>query len=135
MCRFVAIVVVLGSVNDVGTDQSQYDDAGPYTNVARYYIAAAWNETAVYNGQVNSTIVVGDNMDFTVRPPGSQDKTTYSNVPLRSNQDYCIFIRYDILNEDPGSTMVRRGKLVGKWKPCVTITYESIHQLKNLYEK
>lgn len=95
--RFVAVVVVLGSVVQ---DQKAYNDAGIYTDTASYYIAAAWDETA--SSQIMNSFVVGNGNIYVARTPGSPDKITYTNVALKSNQEYSIFVRYDIENEDLG---------------------------------
>ena len=97
--RFVAVVVVLGSSTVV---KEAYKDAEFYTESASYYIAAAWDETAIYSGQVMSPFVVGNGNIYVAQTPGKPDKTSYVNIALKSNQDYSIFVRYDIENEDYG---------------------------------
>ena len=97
--RFVAVVVVLGSSTLV---KEAYNDAEFYTETASYYIAATWDETAIYSGQVMNPFVVGNGNIYVTQTPGKSDKISYVNIALISNQDYSIFVRYDIENEDYG---------------------------------
>jgi len=103
---FVAVVVVQSKAENIAANLNQYDDAGTFNEEAMYYITAAWDESAVYSGRVSSTIDVGNDIGYTTKLPGMLDSITYTNQPLRSNQDYCIFVRYDILNENPGESVV-----------------------------
>ena len=109
--RFVAIVVIRAMATEISTE-SAYDDAATYTSDSLYYIAAAWDNVTVINSdQFNTSITVGDRSEYTVRPPGSQDKVTYRNWPLRSNTWYCSFVRYEINNTSPKPNEVRKGLL------------------------
>ena len=111
-------MVVRSNAKNFAMDPSQYDDARPFTDEAVYYITAAWDEAAVYSGRVTSTIDVGDGTIYKAKFPGMLDPINYVNQPLRSNHDYCIFVRYDILNEDPGQSLVCRADVDVNFNTC-----------------
>ena len=69
-------------------NQAVYDNAGPYTNDAFYYITAAWSRENI--SRVPESYTVGD---------GSRtlaNMMVYTNTNLKSNTRYGIFIRIDI---------------------------------------
>ena len=89
-------------------DKSQYNDAGAFVNNAnpplQYYITAAWDSDSL--NRIPNLFTVGEGDSFTATPPGERDVVDYENVPLRSNTEYSIFVRYDIENEDLGGSLV-----------------------------
>ena len=81
---FYAVVVVRSE--STAANQAVYDNAGPYTNDAFYYIAAAWARENI--SRVPESYTVGD---------GSRtNMMVYTNAKLKSNTRYGIFIRIDI---------------------------------------
>ena len=83
---FYAVVVVRSK--STAANQAVYDNAGPYTNDAFYYIAAAWARENI--SRVPESYTVGD---------GSRtlaNMMVYTNAKLKSNSRYGIFIRIDI---------------------------------------
>ena len=81
---FYAVVVVHSE--STAANQAVYDNAGPYTNYASYYITAAWARENI--SRVPESYTVGD---------GSRtNMMVYTNAKLKSNTRYEIFIRIDI---------------------------------------
>ena len=84
--RFYAVVVVRGE--SPAANQAVYDDAGPYTNDASYYITAGWAGENV--SRVPESYTVGDGSSTLA------NMMVYTNAKLKSNTRYGIFIRIDI---------------------------------------
>ena len=78
-------------VNDE-TDHAVFDDAGPYDaqdDDQTYYITAAWGSAS----EVPSSLVVGDESTTVV------NGETYLNARLRSNTEYAIFYRVEVMSD------------------------------------
>jgi hypothetical protein len=90
-------VVVVGRAEE---DMNIYNNAQAYFSGAPYYITAAWDEEDVYAGRVPAGIVVGDEIVHIVDTSGGP--VIYTNVGLRSNTQYTIFTRYDLMSDDSG---------------------------------
>jgi hypothetical protein len=89
-------VVVVGRAEE---DMNLYNNAQAYFSGAPYYITAAWDEEDVYAGRVPARIVVGDGVVYNMVDT-SRGPITYTNVELRSNTQYTIFTRYDLMSDD-----------------------------------
>ena len=92
--RFYAVVVVCGETP--AANRAVYNDATPYTNGARYYIAAAWAEENI--SRVPESYTVGDG-SITVA-----NTVVYRNAELNTNTRYGIFVRIDI-ESDAGNVV------------------------------
>ena len=83
---FYAVVVVRGETPSA--NQAVYNDAGPYTPDASYYIAAAWAGENI--SSVPDSYTVGDGSTTVA------NTMVYRNAELSSSTRYGIFVRIDI---------------------------------------
>ena len=106
-CRFVAVIVVpLPDDTVQPSDQEVYTENRPFspTLPTQYYVTAAWDADNL--SSIPEVFTVGTGMRYTALPPDRSGKVTYTNVRLRSNTNYAIFVRYDIENDNIGATEV-----------------------------
>ena len=80
----------------LAANQAVYNDAGPYTNGATHYIAAAWARENI--STVPESYTVGDGSTTVA------NTVVYGNAELNSNTRYGIFIRIDI-ESDAGNVV------------------------------
>ena len=91
---FYAVVVVRSETP--AANQAVYNDAGPYTNGANYYIAAAWARENI--SRLPESYTAGDGSTTVA------NTVVYRNAKLRSDTTYAIFIRIDI-ESDTGNVV------------------------------
>ena len=77
-----------------------YNDAGPYTRDAPYYIAAAWARENISMVPVSYTL--GD------RSTTVANTMMYTNAELNPDTDYSIFVRINIASDAGGEVMYLR---------------------------
>ena len=79
-------------------NQAVYNDAGPYTQDAPYYIAAAWAGENI--SRVPDSYTVG-NGSTTVA-----NTVVYRNAELNPATDYSLFVRIDIESDTGGEVIL-----------------------------
>ena len=82
------------------TNQAAYNDAGPYTRDASYYIAAAWARGNI--SRVPNSFTLGD------RSTTVANTVVYTNAELNPDTDYSIFVRFDIESDAGGQVLYLR---------------------------
>ena len=75
-----------------------YNDAGPYTRDASYYIAAAWARGNI--SRVPNSYTLGDGSTTVA------DTVVYTNTELNPDTDYSIFVRIDIESDTGGEVIL-----------------------------
>ena len=95
---FYAVVVVRSETP--AANQAVYNDAGPYTRDASYYIAAAWAGGNISRVPVSYTL---GNGSTTVA-----NTMVYTNAELNPDTDYSIFVRIDIESDAGGQVLYLR---------------------------
>ena len=94
------VVPLLPDENSPGNHSEYLENIVYSENLAEdeYYVTAAWDSDTI--SSVPEEFVVGDETTYMAQPPGQANKVNYTNVPLRPNTNYAIFVRYDIKNEN-----------------------------------
>ena len=95
---FYAVVVVRSETPSV--NQVVYNDAGPYTRDATYYIAAAWARENI--SRVPESFTLGDRFTTVA------NTVVYTNAELNPDTDYSIFVRIDIESDAGPQVMYLR---------------------------
>ena len=95
---FYAVVVVRSETPSV--NQAVYNDAGPYTHDATYYIAAAWARENI--SRVPMSYTLGD------RSTTVAHTVVYTNTELNPDTGYSIFVRIDIESDAGPQVMYLR---------------------------
>ena len=100
--RFVAVVVVplLTDEDDLEQPSEYLENNAYFEDIPEneHYVTAAWDLDTI--NFVPEQLVVGDETIYTAEPPNQGNKVNYTNVPLRPNTNYAIFVRYDIDNDE-----------------------------------
>ena len=86
---FYGVVVVRSETP--AANQAVYNDAGPYTNGANYYISAAWARENI--SRIPNSYTVGDDSTTVA------NTVVYTNAKLTSDTTYAIFIRIEIQSD------------------------------------
>ena len=94
---FYAVVVVRGETPS--PNQAMYNDAGPYTQDASYYITAAWAGENISRPRVPESYTVGDGSTTVA------NTVVYRNAELNPATDYSFFVRIDIQSDTGGEVL------------------------------